>query len=114
MSVTSESLESQLENCQKLVERRDQLAKLCKNREFKALILEQFMTEDCANYARLSADPALKPENRQDALALAQAAGHLKRWMSVIERMGDQAASQLEDLRQNIDDVRAEEASEGL
>lgn len=93
-----------------LVERRDLALKLNENRAFRKLILEDFCVEECAKYAQASGDPALKPEDRKNALELAQAAGHIRRWLSVVVRMGNQAARDLEQTKQEIDEVNAEEA----
>lgn len=104
------ALEHQLAECQKAVERRDKIRKLCKNKEFKELILEYFMVQECARFVQISADPTLKAENRADALALAQSAGHFKRWLTVQEQMGEHAESQLENLRGAIDEARIDDA----
>lgn len=109
MNTTVAELESQLKNNQEAMERRDMALKLFKNREFKKLILDYFCTEECARYAQLSADPSLKPENRADALALAQAAGHLRRWLSIQVQMGNHAESQMDALREEITEVSREE-----
>lgn len=101
--------ERQLEAAKAAVERRDAAVRLYKNRDFKKLILDYFMVEECARYARQSADPALPPENRADALNLAQAAGHLKRFLHVVTTMGDQAAREIDAIEnyQAMDDEDA-------
>lgn len=103
------ALEYQLEQAKRMVERRNKVQKLTKNREFKDVILDYYMVEECARYVHTSADPALKPENRADALGMAQAAGHLKRFLNVVEQMGNHAESQIPALEQAIDEVRSEE-----
>ena len=50
-------LETQLEGNKKLIVLRDAIVNLQKNRDFRKLILEKFLVEDCARYAQLSADP---------------------------------------------------------
>lgn len=100
------ALEYQRNGMAKLIEQRDAAIRLSKNRDFKTLILEGFMVEEAARYVHASADPMLPPNERADALALAQASGHLKRYLSVVTRMGDDAASQLPHIDEAIEEER--------
>lgn len=108
-NVTVAQLESRIEDLKTLIEKRDLAVKLEKNREFRKLILDGFCLEDCARYAQLSADPSLTEEQRQDCIGLAQAAGHLRRYLSVTIRMGDQAERDIEESKATIEEMRAEE-----
>lgn len=106
------ALEKQLADAKVSIERRATALKLYNNPEFKSLILEDFCTKECARYAQLSAAPELAPNERADALGLAQAAGHLKRFLSVIVSMGNQAEGQIENLEEAIIEARQEEHEE--
>lgn len=101
-------LESQRETAKTAIEHRDLILKLTNNREFKKIIREEFMVQECARYAQVSADPALPDRERADALAISQAAGHLKRWLNIKIRMGDTAADQMESLDEAIREAREE------
>ena len=83
--------------------------KLSRNPEFKQLILQEFCINECARYAQSSGDPALNAEQRADALALAQSAGHLRRWLSVIVTMGNNAERAMPELDDAIEQARQEE-----
>lgn len=107
---TVDQLEAQIEQLQELAARRDLALKLEKNREFKKLILDDFCVQECARYAHASADPNLTSEQRADALALAQASGHLRRFLSVVVQMGNQAESEIEQVREAIEEARREES----
>jgi hypothetical protein len=111
--VTSElaGLERQLEESKLLVERRNLALRLSQNHDFRKLILEDFCVQEAARYVHSSADPALEPNQRADALALAQASGHLKRFLSLCIQMGAYAERNLGELSQTIDQVRAEEGA---
>ena len=109
MTVINE-LEQHVEQLQTLVEKRDLAIKLEKNREFKKLILDEFCVNECARYAQASADPSLKADERADALALAQASGHLRRYLSVVVQMGNQAESEINQTKEAIEQARVEEA----
>lgn len=110
MSVSA--LEQQKSDARTAIERGKMARRLHNNRDFRKLILEEFCTTECARFAQLSADPLLKPEDRADALALAQAAGHLKRYLSMTVRMGDTMESQLTELDEAIAEEREREAVE--
>lgn len=99
-------LEEQLKDEKALIERRDTILRLSKNADFRKVILEAFFVEECARYARESGDPALPQQVRDDALAMAQAAGHLKRFLNVQITMGNQAERKLPEIEQAIEEER--------
>lgn len=102
-------LEQQLVNNQKLKDKRDAIERLYLNPDFRSVILDGFCLKDCANYVQLSVDLALSPESRADALAKAQAAGHLQRYLHVELIKGSKAAQDEESLKAAIVEARAEE-----
>lgn len=103
------ALEKQLSESKLSLLRREKALKLYNNPEFKSLILDEFCTTECARYAQSSADPALNADQRADALAIAQAAGHLRRFLSVVVSMGNQAERLIPDLEMAIEEARQEE-----
>lgn len=103
------ALEKQREDAKELLARRELALKLSHNPEFKKLILQEFCINECARYAQSSGDPALNAEQRADALALAQSAGHLRRWLSVIVTMGNNAERAMPELDDAIEQARQEE-----
>lgn len=105
-------LENQLVAAKELVRRRHLALKLATIPEFKELILDEFMVKEAARYVHSSADPALKAEERADALNMAQAAGHLKRFLSVTVQMGAHSEREMPSLEAAIDEARAEEGGE--
>ncbi len=107
--VTVVDLENQKDQFKKLVELRDIADKLCRNRDFKKLILEEYMVNEAARLVQVSGDPNLTKDQKEDALAMAQATGHLKRYLQVVTQMGNHAESQIP----NIDDEIAELRSMG-
>lgn len=101
-------IEAHIADLQPLVERKDLALKLENNREFQALILKEFCEVECARFARESGNPALSSENRADALLLAQAAGHLRRWLSMVVQMGRRAEHEIGQAKEAIDEMRQE------
>lgn len=103
------ALENQLEKTKELVERKDKAMRLANNKDFKELILQYFCVEECARYVQASADPNLDDKSREDALRMAQASGHLKRFLSVVVQMGNGAENDIQELEQVLSEARAEE-----
>jgi hypothetical protein len=102
-------LEQQMKNAKEIVARRDLALKLAGNREFRKLILEDFCVTEAARLVQMSSDPALSAEQRADALSMAQATGHLKRYLSMMVQMGNTAARDLISLEESLTEARAEE-----
>lgn len=109
--MTSEvkDLENQKEQYKKLISYRDMASRLLNNPDFKDLILKYWCTEECARYVQVSSDINIPEENRNQALAMAQATGHFKRFLEVVKSMGDYAESQMESLDQAIVESASEE-----
>lgn len=111
MSEVSETtaLEQQHNSAKELIERRQMALRLAQNLEFRKLILEGFCLQDAARYVQESSDPLMTPEQRQDALNMAQASGHLKRYLSIVVQMGAHAERTMADLEEALAQARAEE-----
>lgn len=103
-----QALEQQLKDSKELVARRDLALRLSQNRDFQKLILEDFIVTEAARLVAQSADPALDPLQRADALSMAQAAGHLKRYLSMMVRMGNNAEDDIRQIEEAIAETRME------
>lgn len=103
------NLEKQLADAKVLVERRDTALRLHRNPDYKKIILDGFCLQDCARYAHESQDPNLTKEQQEDALRIAQAAGHFRRYMSVIIQLGNQAEGQIPSIEETIHEIRTEQ-----
>ena len=94
------------------VRRRDDLLKLSEIPEYKRLIREDFMVTDCARFVEQSVNPAITdPAQRADALAKAQAAGHLKQYLSVIVLQGNHAEREIFAIDEALEELRADDAA---
>lgn len=102
-------LEQQLQDAKTLVENRRMALKLSQNREFRKLILDEFCVKEAARYVQASGDPALDAASRADSLSIAQASGHLRRWLSVQVQMGVVAERDILDLEAELEIARSEE-----
>lgn len=104
-----QGLENQLREAEEIIKLRDRAKRLVNNRDFKEIIENQFCLIECARLAQASADPNLSTQDRELSLSMAQAAGHLRRFLQAIFRKADQAEKDLEELRANIEAARHEE-----
>lgn len=105
-----QDLENQLQEALELIKLRDRAKRLVNNKDFKEIIENQFCLLECARLAQASADPNLSAQDRELALSMAQAAGHLRRFLQAIFLKAAQAERDLEELRANIEAARYEEA----
>lgn len=102
------ALENYIEGQKQVAAFADAVIRLQENPDFKLVINEGFMLHQAARYAQESGDPALTAVQRQDALNLAQASGHLKRFLSVSVVMGNDADSSILNAQQQLSELRAE------
>lgn len=105
-----QNLEQQRSNAKQLIDQREAVLRLANNPDFKNIVMEKFCVQECARYAHASADPAIAKEGREDAMAMAQASGHLRRFLSVVITMGNNAENSMKDLDEALANARAEEA----
>lgn len=103
------NLEKQLSDAKDLVERRDIALRLHRNPDYKKIILDGFCLQDCARYVHESQDPNLTKEQQEDALRIAQASGHFRRYMSVIIQLGNQAEGQIPSIEEALHELRSEQ-----
>ena len=99
-------LEQEIEQAEDLVSRRNMALKLFENREFRILFMDEFLTKEAARLVHLSSDPALNADQRADALAMAQATGHVKRYLSMTVQMGAVAEREIADMKASLDELR--------
>lgn len=103
-----QALEQHIREQKQIAELADVAVRLNDNPDFRKLILDGFCLTEAARYVQCSGDPAMGKEERQDALNMAQASGHLKRFMSVTILMGNEADKSILDAQRQIEELRAE------
>jgi len=107
-----QDLEQGIKDAEELIGRRKMALKLSDNHDFRKLILEDYMVTEAARLVQLSADPALDAMQRADALAMAQATGHLKRYLSMMVQMGYAAERELPEIQAALDETRSIELND--
>lgn len=85
------------------------MERLKANPDFRDLIVQGFIVDECARHARLSVDVDMSEEDRKDALGFAQAAGYLQRWIEVFCKMATTASDDIADMENTLAEMRAEE-----
>lgn len=107
-----QDLEQDIKNAEELVARRQMALKLSENREFRKLFMDEYFVSEAARLVQLSADPSLTLEQRADALAMAQATGHAKRYLSMAIQMGYAAERDLPAAHEALAELRANPEAE--
>lgn len=102
-----QQIENQITQIENLVESRNRIQRLTQNSDFKELINKRYLVEEAAAFAASAGDPALTKDQREEALTMALAPGHLKRWLSVQITMANTAEDQLPQLKHARDVLRA-------
>lgn len=102
------SLERQVLGEKEAQARMEAIVRLFRNKDFKKVILEDYAVKDCARYTRESADPLLTPVQQADALAMAQASGHLLRYLNMGDMFGQGSAEKIVELQHEIDYLRSQ------
>lgn len=100
--------EQHIAECKEVAAFGDAIMRLQSNADFRLVINEGFMLHEAARYAQASGDPALSAVQRQDALNIAQASGHLKRFLSINIQKSNEADTSRAQHEQMLDDLRAE------
>lgn len=107
-----QALERDIKNNEALVEHRNLAIKLSENFEFRKLFHEEYFVSEAARLVQLASDPALTKEQQADALEMAKATGHTRRYLSMIVQMGYHAERELPDQRAALEELRAAESEE--
>lgn len=101
-----QALEHQLRSNQQLQEFAEKVRQLIQTPLYREVIIDHFSTRECARYVQESKDPSLTPAQQEDALNIAQASGHLKRWIAVTLQMADIAARDIPEIQEQLEYAR--------
>lgn len=101
-----EELEASAVSAKEVVAQRDALVKLASTPEFRKLIVEGYLRDETARLTHISSEPGMTPQDRADAMAMAQATGHFKRWMNALIQMGNHAEKGIKDIDEMISEMR--------
>lgn len=102
-------LEHQLEDAKILAARRLAALRLAENRDFRDLILEDYLVKEAARCIQAAGDDKLTPQQRADLVEMGKATGYLKRFLHAITTMGGTAENDIPALEEAIAEARLEE-----
>lgn len=105
-------IEQSIEVLKNQIALKDQVLKLERNRDFRAVILEGFCTKEAAKYIQTAGDPNLGKTEREDSLNLALASGHVLRFLNAVKAMGNAAEGRLPRYESELEVARAEEVED--
>lgn len=97
----------QADEAKKRIEFAKKAERLTANKDFQSVVNEGYFKDAAAAFVHQSGDPSLTLEQRADALAMAQSAGHFKRWLHAIAKLNEVDVDSLPELSETIDQVRA-------
>ena len=97
---TYAEFEAQKQECRDRIAKRDKVRLLLASKEFKELILQDFIINESARMAACCGDQNLSDSIRQICLVGSQSGGFLKRYLQTIETNGYQAECDLKELEE--------------
>jgi len=107
-----EQVELSIEAAQEMVARGRAAERLALVPEFKRLVLDGYFRDEAARLAHLLSDPNISEEIRahvnRDLLGL----GAFKRYLHVLVQLGHRAENEIEEARDALEEMRAEEGAE--
>jgi hypothetical protein len=104
-----EMIELSIEEAKKMIEKKNLVEKLMRNREYRRIIEDGYFKEEAARLAGCSADPAME-QYRDDIFLGIQAISKLQQYMRTLVQMGNIAERDLNEHNEALDELRAEEA----
>lgn len=111
--VTVAQMQNQLALWKGQMELGDAIMRLKANPDFKKVIEQEWMAKECVRYIDASADASIPAAGRADALQMAQAPGHLKRYLSIAVQMANAANNEYRQGNEALDEYLAEQANNG-
>lgn len=94
-----ESVQNQIAQMEAMIETRNRIQRLVQNSDFKELINKRYIVDEAASFAGAAGDSNLNREQREDAMEMARAPGHLKRWFTVQIAMANKAEDDLKQVK---------------
>lgn len=110
--VAINNLTFQLEGAKEAREKLKKLERLCKNRDFKELILEDYCIQEAARLVHSSIDPRHSQAEQDKFLRMAQACGGVQLFIYAQERLLATSANSIQGIEDELDRARAESGDE--
>lgn len=104
-----EQIELSIEAAKEIVARGHMAERLADNPDFKKIILEGYFRDEASRLVLLLADAQTTEEIRVKILRAMDGIGALKQHLSGLVQMGRYAANEIEQAREALEELRAEE-----
>lgn len=104
-----EQLELAVDKAREMVERRDMVLKLSKNREFRKIMSEGYFVDEAARLVAISGELAHKP-HRDEIFDSIKAISHVRQYFSDIVRLGNIAENEIDSSEEYLADMRGDDA----
>lgn len=108
-----EQVELTIAEAKKVVDRGRMAEKLSRNPDFKKLVMDGYFVDEAARLVHLSSDPTLPENIRNVVLRDMNGPGAFKRYLSALVQMGKNAAREIEEHQETLDELREEELYDG-
>jgi len=102
-----QEIELSIAEARKLVQKRDQLYKLMKIRDFREIIEQGYFIDEAARLVSISADPNLK-DKRDEIILQIQSISNYRQYLQTIITLGNMAENEIRDNEEVIDDLTQE------
>lgn len=107
-----EGLEYQKKKALEEIAFAERVEKLLLNPDFQQVIMKEYCIHAAAGFVASSSDPILTKDQREDSLAMAQAPGHLKRWLQITQTKAETLRERMPEIDEMIDHLRSSEDDE--
>ncbi|UZV39854.1 hypothetical protein [Xanthomonas virus PB119] len=112
IEVNIDALTGQLNAAKDAQRKLERLQRLCKNKDFRELILEEYCVQECARLTHMSIHPSQSSEERAKFLVMAQATGGVKLFIHAQEQMLASQINSIPKIEQELESARHEEQFE--
>lgn len=104
-----QEVEVSIEDCKRIVEIRNSLNRLIKNKDFRKVIEDGYLRDEAVRLVTAKASPALQSEDMQrKILRDIDAIGSFNQYLSTIMQTGYQAEKALEDAQETLQELLKE------
>lgn len=111
---TVQLIEESMQRDRAYIELKRCLDRLEANRDFKALILDGYLTKEAVRLVHLKSDPSMQtPEHQASILTQIDSIGGLLTYLRQVDQFAAMAQKNLEASQLELDEVAAEEAQRG-
>ena len=108
-----QTIEISIDEARKAVTAKDALARLVKNRDFRALFVTGFFEQEAVRTVSLKSHPAFQDEASQTELdRTIYAIGSVQQYMNKVRAMGEQSERALVEMEVTRDELRVEDLND--